>query len=203
MSRIRSPRNLVIAIVAAAAIAYLFMPRTESWQEEVRLSNGSHLVIDRTLTYGGRAEIGQGSPISGWTITFKHPGSGERVTFEAPGGVELVLLDVYQDTLYLAGRAVRGDAIHALKCPNPPFIFYRYSKGWQQVSAKEFPAGFTRANLPLHTVERNRLANAGKLISASEIKAINEDRGLGPNATVIWTTPIATSSRDSICARPA
>jgi hypothetical protein len=188
-------------IAVAAVIVYLLMPRSAHWKEEIRLSDGTQLILNRGLVYGGGGEVGQGDAITKWTINFALPDGGRSVDFEAPGGLQPVLLDIDAGTLYLAARAARGDAYYALGCPNPPFVFHRYSNGWQPISPKEFPAKFTSANLPLQTAEYEKLANAGSVISAAKIGELNQLRSIDSQAKKIWTDPIVTG-RNSLCGKP-
>ena len=54
---------------------------TKSWKEEVLLHDGSKIIIVRTLSYGGRHEIGQSPSISESIISFMPPNSNKTVTW--------------------------------------------------------------------------------------------------------------------------
>ena len=56
--------------VSMNADAGLFGFGDPSWKEEVRLHDGSKIVVERSQSYGGRHEIGQSSPIKEQSITF-------------------------------------------------------------------------------------------------------------------------------------
>jgi hypothetical protein len=196
-------RNTVIVLAVAGVIVYTAMPKSAHWQEEASLSDGTRLVVDRSLVYGARSEIGQGPAIAKWTLEFKLPATGKTVTFEAPGGLEIVLLDADAGALYLVARASRGDAYYAFGCPNPPFLFHKYADGWKRIPPAEFPAKFVKANLPVHSAAYEKLANSGVRLSAERIRELNEQKSLDPESTRIWTKPTPDAGKTSICGKPA
>jgi hypothetical protein len=197
---IKSPRNTVIAILLLATVAYCALPKSASWKEEVLLSDGRLVVLERSLTFGGRAEIGRlGAPVEKWTLRIPLNDGQMSERLETPGGLEQVMVDIDKGVIYVAAAASRGDAYYGLGCPNPPFIFFKHINGWKRIPPSEFPPRFVTPNLPVDTEAYEKLANEGHRIGIEQIKALNGQRSIDPGALKIQTIPFPGAARDSLC----
>lgn len=141
----------------ASAGAGMFGLGEETWQEEVRLHDGRTMIVERTVTRGGRHEIGQPPPIKEQTITFTLPGSGTRITWTSEYGDDLgrtnfVLLAVHvlNGVPYIVAEPNLCLAYNKWGRPNPPYVIFRYDgAAWQRIPLEELPAEFTTLNVAI------------------------------------------------------
>jgi len=54
--------SILVLGVSMNAFGFLGFGNSASWKEEVLLHDGSKIIVERSLSYGGRHEIGQASP---------------------------------------------------------------------------------------------------------------------------------------------
>ncbi|MEO6145616.1 MAG: hypothetical protein ABIT70_00915 [Sulfuriferula sp.] len=75
----------IIDLILVLGVSMNACSGSKIWQEEVLLHDGGTIVVDRSVEYGGRHEIGQSPPFKEQTLTFtlpntKEPGSGLALT---------------------------------------------------------------------------------------------------------------------------
>ncbi|WP_324779520.1 hypothetical protein [Thiobacillus sedimenti] len=80
----------------------------DRWKEEALQYDGNTVVVERSQSYGGRGEIGQGTPISEYRLAFALPGSGQTIEWESEysqdvgrGNLHLLALHVLKGTPYV------------------------------------------------------------------------------------------------------
>ena len=81
---------------------------TTSWKEEVLLHDGSKIVAERSVSRGGRHEIGQKPPYKEQSLTFIMPGTKQKIKWEDTYSEDLgsanflpMLLDIHNAIAYL------------------------------------------------------------------------------------------------------
>lgn len=72
--------GMILAMGASMnANAGLFGLGGTSWKEEVLLHDGKMIIVERSQSYGGRREVGQGAPIREHSISFTLPGTNKTL----------------------------------------------------------------------------------------------------------------------------
>lgn len=127
-------------IVSTGALIMFGLNVSRSWDEEVKLIDGSVIVIKRHKVRERFGEIGQHGSLLKEEITFNKPG-GE---IQWVGDVNPVAFDFAKGKSYVvAYLSTRADC-RRYHFPDSRFIFYEHiGKEWQRIRAQEFPDGFT------------------------------------------------------------
>lgn len=130
---------------------------TMEWKEEVRLHDGSTVVLDRFYNLGGRPTLDARERAAlDETVTFSLPGSGKQIKWTTdfrdsvpePNSLNLLLLDVVNGVPYIATYPAGCIAYNKWKRPNPPYVFFKYeSEEWKRIPLAEFPAKLTKSNV--------------------------------------------------------
>ncbi|MDZ7656243.1 MAG: hypothetical protein U0997_09885 [Sulfurimicrobium sp.] len=119
----------------------------ESWKEEMALQDGRMLIVDRTLSYGRSAGIGQGRLIDKRTLDFVIPGTRQTVHWEGDEHVIPMLLDFKDGVPYLAARPFSCFSFELLGRPIPPYMLFKYTGQWERIAMADFPLEFVHVNL--------------------------------------------------------
>ncbi len=173
-----------------------------SWQEEVLLHDGRTMVVDRSLSYGGRHEIGQPAPIKEQTVSFKLPDSSKTVVWTSEysedigrANFNLLAVHVLNDIPYIVATPNLCLSYNKWGRPNPPYVFFKFNgTGWQQISLKEFPAEFKTINIAIYLGGRDVAEMAGMgLVPAEKIQKANREL-LQPEYQTIQREPLAGSN---------
>jgi hypothetical protein len=105
----------------------------DSWKEEVLLHDGNKIIVERTVSRGGRHEIGQEPPIKEQSLSFILPGTNESVTWEDKftediGGANFLptLLDIHNSVAYLVVKPMGCMSYNKWGRPNPPYVIFKY-----------------------------------------------------------------------------
>lgn len=180
----------------------------QRWKEEVRLHNGTTLILERSQTRGGRHEIGQEVPIAEHKISFILSETRETVTWETKRGLDanesiliLLALDVIKGVPYIATHPAGSVAYKKWDSPNPPYVFFKYDgKVWQRVPLEEFPGEIKEANVVIGILTHARhLDTHSGIVSAEEVKKINEE---ARNPSVRYLRLFVRTPLDDWKARP-
>lgn len=136
------------------------------WEEEVQLSNGELIVVQRSATRdkSGFPASKRGSPRS-WEIQFPN----SNAIWRSDGNSQPVAVEVRPGSAYLV-ETIQSRELCA-KFHNPPasLVYYRHDgKEWVQIEAGEYPRG-GRANLLLDPWGRTASEDARGLLK-------NEDK---------------------------
>ena len=175
---------LIIFFVVGTAISacgFLGFGGT-SWKEEVLLHDGSKVIVERSLSYGGRHEIGQSSPIKEQTISFTLPTSNKTVKWTSEysedvgrANFNLLALHILNDTPYIVTSPNLCLSYNKWGRPNPPYVFFKYDgKAWQRIPLEEFPAEFKTLNVSIYLGGRDvkEMVDLG-LVTAEQIRQSN------------------------------
>jgi hypothetical protein len=145
-----------------------------SWKEEVALHDGKTIVVKRSIRLGGvRREIGQGPGVSNETLDFTAP-DGRAIHWEEPGHLHPLIFDFLSGMPYLATRPAMVTDYARYRCPNPAYIFFRYTNEWQRVDFKDFPSQIRETNLVVDTKGYGDHL-IGRQASPAEIKELNSN----------------------------
>lgn len=173
---------VLIATFSFNACAGLFGFGGDSWKEEVLLHDGQKIVVKRSLSYGGRHELGKEEPIKEQTISFLIPGSSKEVTWTSEYGDDigrtnfsLLAVHLLNGTPYIVAEPNLCLSYNKWGRPNPPYVFFKYGgKEWQRIPISEFPAEFKTFNIVIGLASQSVevLVKEG-LVSAETVKKRN------------------------------
>lgn len=154
----------------------------DSWKEEVLLHDGSKIIAQRSQSYGGRGEIGQGAPIKEHTISFTLPGTNKAIEWKSEysedvgrANFNLLALHVLNGTPYIVAEPNLCLSYNKWGRPNPPYVLFKHDgKAWQRIQMSELPVEFKIINVSLDIRGRQveELVEMGK-VSAEQIKQRN------------------------------
>ena len=155
LKRIAKLGLLLMMGVSMSADAGLFGFGGDSWKEEVLLHDGSKIIAKRSLSYGGRREIGQSAPIKSQTLSFALPNSDKTITWTSEysedvgrANFNLLALHVLKGTPYIVTEPNLCLSYNKWGRPNPPYVFFKYDgKAWQRIPLSEFPVEFKTLNV--------------------------------------------------------
>lgn len=126
-----------------------------NWKEEALLHDGSKLVVERTITRGGRHEIGQRPAYTEQSLNFTMPTTGEHVVWVDHFSEDLgnssflpMLIDVHQGIGYLVARPMGCLSYNKWGRPNPPYVVFKYQdKVWTRIPVSDLPAEISKPNI--------------------------------------------------------
>lgn len=158
LKRIAELGLLLMMGVSMSADAGLFGFGGDSWKEEVLLHDGSKIIVKRSLSYGGRREIGQGAPIKEQAISFTLPSTGKTITWNSQfsedigrANFNLLALHILNGTPYIVAEPNLCLSYNKWGRPNPPYVFFKYDgKAWQRIPLTEFPTEFKTLNVAIY-----------------------------------------------------
>lgn len=140
------------------AEAGLFGFGGDSWKEEVLLHDGSKIIAQRSLSYGGRREVGQGAPIKEQSISFTLPDSNKTIKWTSEysedvgrANFNLLALHILNGIPYVVAEPNLYLSYNKWGRPNPPYVFFKYDgKGWQRILLSAFPVEFKTLNVAIY-----------------------------------------------------
>ncbi len=173
---------IVVTEMSACAVGRVLPFAGNSWQEEVRLHDGSKLVITRSQTYGGSHEIGQPPPIKEHAMTFTLPNTNKTIRWTSEYGEDLgrtnfllLAVHVLNGTPYLVTEPNLCLAYNKWGRPNPPYVVFKYDGiAWQRIRLEDLPAEFTTLNvvISLDSGIVQKMVKRG-LVPVEEIRQLN------------------------------
>ena len=153
----------------------------DSWKEEVLLHDGSKLIVERSVSRGGRHEIGQSPPISEQSLRFTIPNTDERVMWKDEFSKDVgsanflpIQLDVLNNLAYLTATPAGCLSYNKWNRPNPPYVVFHYkNKEWKRIALQDLPSQFKVPNLIISSPDTAVKKTGQRLISAEMIREIN------------------------------
>jgi len=158
-----------IGVLLLPAIGYCnpfsyFVGSSESWKEEVKLHDGRVLVVDRHVTYSARSiDVGRQELNESLTFTLPNPDkeviwkSDKEVVWKSDfnkfsddpyGMLSILLVDIVNNTPYIAARPVGCMGFNKWKRLNPPYIIFKHDGSkWQRIPLEEFPVELSKTNV--------------------------------------------------------
>lgn len=153
----------------------------DSWKEEVLLHDGSKLIVERSISRGGRHEIGQSPPISEQSLRFAIPSTDERVIWKDEFSKDVgsanflpIQLDVLNNLAYLTVTPAGCLSYNKWNRPNPPYVVFQYkNKEWKRIALQDLPSEFKVPNLIISSPGTAVKKTGQRFISAEMIREIN------------------------------
>jgi len=170
----------------------------DSWKEEVLLHGGGKIIAKRSLSYGGRREIGQGAPIKEQSISFTLPGSNKTIKWTSEysedvgrANFNLLALHVLNGTPYIVAEPNLCLSYNKWGRPNPPYIFFKYDdKEWKRISLSALPVEFRTLNVAIYLGHQDVEAMVKEgLVPAETIKRRNSELTQYPQFKTILRDP--------------
>lgn len=167
-----------------SAGAGLFGFGGDSWKEEVLLHDGSKIIAQRSLSYGGRREVGQGTPIKEQSISFTLPNSNKTIKWTSEysedvgrANFKLLALHILNGTSYIVAKPNLCLSYNKWGRPNPPYVLFKHDgKEWQRIQLSELPAEFKTLNIAIYLGHQDvdSMVEEG-LVPAETIKRRNSE----------------------------
>ena len=156
----------------------------DSWKEEVLLHDGQKIIVERSQSYGGFSEPGQGAPVKEHRLVFTPPGSKKSITWTSGYGEELgrtnfnlLAVHVLDGTPYLVVEPNLCLSYGKWGRPNPPYVFFKYEGSeWKRIDLDAFPAAFKTVNVVINESRQRdikRLQNEAGYVPAEGVREIN------------------------------
>jgi len=173
--------SVVILFLLSLFLSGCALGHSAWWKEEVLLHDGQTMIVDRSISRGGRHELGQESPISEETARFTPPGTRKSILWKSEfdpnigvAGLGLLAVDIVNGTPYIAAKTRLCPAYNLWGRPNPPYIFLKYTEGkWRQISLEEFPSEIKNFNVVI-SIEEERIKAAALSTGFVTIYSIRE-----------------------------
>ena len=179
--------------------------RGESWEEEVRLQDGTTMIAKRTIHLGAWHELGQQSGIQEESISFTVPGTQKRISW-----VSEYSKDIGRANFEPLALHVQGAVPYIVTTPNlclsynkwgrlnPPYVIFRYDgKAWQRIPLSELPSDLTTINLLINTISERAIDARRDLVSAQVVKNLNSSLQR-PEYQTILREPLPAGSYGSL-----
>lgn len=166
------------------------------WQEEVLLHDGKKIVIERTYNLGGYPTIDSRERKSlDQIVTFSVPGSEEKVVWKTdfrepkaePGSLNLLVLDIVDQTPYIAAYPTGSVSYSKWGSPNPPYVFFKFEHAaWRRIALEEFPRQLLKTNVIVGRPPANLLRH---FYTTEDVERQNYDIHT-PEYKIISRTPL-------------
>ena len=157
------------------------LPGGDSWKEEALQYDGSKLIVERSQSYGGRGEIGQGTPISEYRLSFVLPGSRQTIEWESGYSQDVgranlhpLALHVLKGTPYVITEPNLCLAYNKWGRPNPPYVIFKYDgEQWQRIPIEQLPPEFKDMNLVNETKGDAKRLVQTSLVTPEDVREFN------------------------------
>ncbi len=108
------------------------------WKEEVKLADGSIIVVKRRMVRERFGEIGHHGRVLKQEIEYDKPGGAVHWV----GDIDPAIFDFVKGSAYVVAFPKVYEECERYGFPNPPFVFFVESGGkWQRIYAKDVPSG--------------------------------------------------------------
>lgn len=169
--------------MGVAACAALPGVGPTSWKEEALLHDGTKVVVSRSVSRGGRHEVGQQGTYKEQSLAFTMPKISRNVRWDDRHSDDIgssnflpMLLDIYDDVAYLVVSPMGCLSYNKWGRPNPPYVVFKYEgKSWQKIPLAELPAESKSVNLIFSMPDFEVEQSSKRFMTAEMIKAIVSD----------------------------
>ncbi len=181
LKRIVQSGLLLMIGASMNAGAGLFGFGGDNWKEEALQYDGSKIIVKRSQDYGGRHEIGQGSPIKDYYLSFTLPGSSKTIEWKSEYSEDVgranlhpLALHALNGTSFIIAEPNLCLAYNKWGRPNPPYVIFKYDgRDWQRITIQELPAKFKDMNLVNNTKDHAEKLKAVSVVTAENVQAFN------------------------------
>lgn len=171
-----------IGLILALGVSMSACSGSKSWKEEVLLHDGNKIIVDRSVEYGGRHELGQSPPFKEQTLTFTLPNTNQRITWKdefsddvGSSNFNPMLLEVFGSTAYVLVTPAGCISYNKWGRPNPPYVVFKYQdKEWKRIPPQELPAEVKLPNLVISSPDDVAKDAGYGVLTAEKIKQENE-----------------------------
>lgn len=180
MNYLKVVKTISLTLILAVSLTACGLGKS-SWKEEVRLHDGSKIVVTRTQIHGGIGELGQ-SPISEQTISFTLPSSNQLITWQDKHGndisranFDLRAIHILNGVPYIITSPNLCLSYNKWGRPNPPYVYFKYvGNTWQRIKLSELPKEFITFNVVQNNIYKGEetLLKLG-YVSADKVKELN------------------------------
>ena len=142
-----------------------------TWQEEVKLLDGRVIMVTQ------KRRIDRDNMDREAWLTFKLPEFGDKeIVWHESLGTQV--LNVYQDKVYVVGKADTIAAYNQYGLPKPSYVGFRYDNGqWARIPFNEIPEAIYDTNMYFENMAVHRL----KHVSLADKAKMLKDTGYMPN----------------------
>ncbi len=167
-------------LLAALASFALSACSGDSWKEEALQSDGSVIVVERTVDRGGKHEIGQQGSYIHQTMRFKLPASGQSIEWVDTLSPDLgnssflpMALNIAKGVPYLVAYPMGCMSYNKWGRPNPPYVVFKHEgASWQRVGLEQLPPEIKAPNLIFSDPDNVVKRLATNRVSTQQIKEI-------------------------------
>ena len=149
-------KRLAAALLLSVLVSGCFNDDSKiKWTEDVLLADGRTVTLTRYQEFKGPREIGQPPTESYYWFEFKHPDTGEIVRWETKREPSTVALFIHNKEVMLVAAPRFGSGMEDFGCPNPPYLFYRYSSNrWERLDLSTIQLKRLRSNMTYSVGDR-------------------------------------------------
>lgn len=152
-----------------------------SWKEEVLLHDGQKIIVKRSQSYGGMAEIGQGAPIKEYHLDLVLPNSSKSIGWKSEYSEDVgranlhpLALHVLNGIPYVIAEPNLCLAYNKWGRPNPPYVIFKHEGNeWQRIAIQALPIEFKAMNLVNNTKSHAEQLEKTSPVSAEAVQEFN------------------------------
>lgn len=155
--------QLLSALFLLVALAACSNPNAPlKWTEDVRLPDGRIVTLTRYQEFKGPHELGDTPSESDYWFEFKHPDTGEVIRWQSDRDLRTLALMMDGKVPILLTRPAFGISMRRYKCPNPPYLLFRFEGAWKQVSVEQIPVKRLRVNMTFGASDSRKLIESSQ-----------------------------------------
>lgn len=150
---------LVVSVIVAAGIALITLPKTVTWDEEVKLNDGRTIVVTqkRRCEGGDYSANTNASCVSreAW-LRIKLPEfSSEEIVWHE--SLNPMVVNIHQGSLFVVGFPPHTLEFRAYGATNPPYFGFLWHDGaWKRIPFTEIPVSIYDTNMLIESIPSTR-----------------------------------------------
>ena len=162
------PAQLLIVMCSGASLAAC--GDSLRWSEEVQLPDGRVVTAMRYQEFNGPSEPFKDPTASDYRVEFRNPDTGEKVVWKHSRELATVALSINNKVPELLTTPAFGTLQY--RCPDPPYLAFRYIDGkWTQIGLTEVAGRTVAPNMTSLNVRylQPYVESRGNHLSAQEV----------------------------------
>lgn len=159
---------VISAIAIAVATGCSAQTPPLKWTEDVRLPDGRVVTLTRYQEFKGPHELGETPTESDYWFEFKHPDTGQIVRWQSDRDLATLALMMDGAAPVLLVTPHFGDSMLRYKCPNPPYLLYRFEGNWKPVPIDRIPVKRLRVNMTESPKYQKAIKESGFHLTADQ-----------------------------------